>query len=72
MKEVRTNFYRRLPMFKIVRFPSKLNTFFRSLTTKFHWDHFEYFRMLVLLIAFGWGRRNIRRSPRKHTNFWLA
>lgn len=59
MKEVRTNFYRRLPMFKIVRFPSKLNTFFRSLTTKFHWDHFEYFRILVLLIAFGWGRRNI-------------
>ena len=46
-------------MFKIVRFPAKLNTFFRSLTTEFHWGHFEYFRTLVLLIAFGYGRRNI-------------
>ena len=46
-------------MFKIVRFPSKLKSFFGSLKTEFHWDHFEYFRMLVLLTAFAWGRRNI-------------
>jgi len=46
-------------MFKIVRFPSALEPFFRSLTSEFHWDHFAYFRMLVLLVAFAWGRRNI-------------
>jgi len=46
-------------MFKIVRFPSKLNTFFRSLTNEFHWDHFGYFRTLVLLIGISWARRNI-------------
>lgn len=46
-------------MFKIVRFPSQLNNFFCSLKKKFHWDHYEYFRMLVLAIAFSWGRRNI-------------
>lgn len=46
-------------MFKIVRFPPALEPFFRSLTSEFHWDHFAYFRMLVVLIAFAWGRRNI-------------
>jgi SRSO17 transposase len=46
-------------MFKIVRFPSRLESFFSSLTKEFHWDHFEYFRILVLLIAFSWERRNI-------------
>jgi len=46
-------------MFKIVRFPKKLESFFDSLKNQFHWDHFEYFRMLVLLIAISWGRRNI-------------
>jgi hypothetical protein len=45
-------------MFKIVRFPVKLEPFFHPLKSFFHWDHFEYFRMLVLLIAFAWGRRN--------------
>jgi hypothetical protein len=46
-------------MFKIVRFPWKLESFFGSLETEFHWDHFEYFRTLVVLVAFAWGRRNI-------------
>ena len=46
-------------MFKIGRFPSKLEPFFCSLKTCFHWNHFEYFRTLVLLIAFAWGRRNV-------------
>ena len=46
-------------MFKIVRFPKKLESFFDSLQNHFHWDHFEYFRMLVLLIAISWGRRNV-------------
>lgn len=47
------------PMFKIVRFPEKLNSFFAGLEAEFHWDHFEYFRLLVLLMAFSWGKRNI-------------
>ena len=46
-------------MFKIVRFPKKLESFFNSMQNEFHWDHFQYFRMLVLLIAVSWGRRNI-------------
>ena len=46
-------------MFKIVRFPSKLEPFFDSLRSAFHWEHFEYFRTLVLLAAFAWNRRNI-------------
>ncbi len=46
-------------MFKIVRFPKKLESFFDSLEDSFHWDHFEYFRTLVLLIVIAWGRRNI-------------
>jgi len=46
-------------MFKIGRFPSELEPFFCSLKTCFHWNHFEYFRTLVLLIAFAWGRRNV-------------
>ena len=46
-------------MFKIVRFPKKLESFFDSLENQFHWNHFQYFRMLVLLIAVSWGRRNI-------------
>lgn len=46
-------------MFKVVRFPKKLESFFDSLEKQFHWDHFEYFRMLTLLMAIAWGRRNI-------------
>jgi hypothetical protein len=46
-------------MFKIVRFPSKLKSFFDSLQNQFHFNHFEYFQTLVLLMAFSWGRRNI-------------
>jgi len=46
-------------MFRIVRFPSKPDSFFNSLKNQFHFHHFDYFRTLVLLIAFSWGRRNI-------------
>jgi SRSO17 transposase len=46
-------------MFKIVRIPPKLEPFFSSLKSVFHWDHFEYFRTLVVLVAFAWGRRNV-------------
>lgn len=46
-------------MFKIVRCPSKLEPFFEDLRSFFLWEHFEYFRTLVLLVAFTWGRRNV-------------
>jgi SRSO17 transposase len=46
-------------MFKVVRFPKKLESFFDSLPDSFHWDHFSYFRTLVLLIVIAWGRRNM-------------
>jgi len=46
-------------MFKIVRFPSRVENFFCSLKTEFLFEHFEYFRMLVLLIASSWEDRNI-------------
>jgi len=57
-------------MVKIVRFPQKLEDFFGPLEDSFHWDHFEYFRTLVLLITFAWGRRIIsamyRHLDEKH------
>lgn len=46
-------------MFKIVQFPTKLQPFFEPLRDQFLWDHFHYFRLFVLLIAFAWGRRNV-------------
>ena len=46
-------------MFRIVRIPARLDTFFHPLQSCFHWDHFTYFRLLVLVTAFAWGRRNV-------------
>ena len=46
-------------MFRIIRVPPSLDKFFRPLTGHFHWDHFTYFRLLVLTIAVMWGRRNV-------------
>jgi hypothetical protein len=47
-------------MFKIVRFPSKLEHFFNTMKTEFRFGHFVYFKFLVLLIALSWERRNIQ------------
>jgi hypothetical protein len=46
-------------MFRIVRVPAALDKFFLGLQSQFHWDHFHYFRLLVLAMAFAWGRRNV-------------
>ena len=46
-------------MFRIIRVPPSLDKFFQSLNGHFHWDHFTYFRLLVLTIAVMWGRRNV-------------
>jgi SRSO17 transposase len=46
-------------MFRIIRVPPSLDKFFRPLKGHFHWDHFTYFRLLVVAIACMWGRRNV-------------
>jgi SRSO17 transposase len=51
-------------MFRIIRVPPSLDKFFRPLHGHFHWDHFTYFRLLVLTMAFMWGRRNVANVHR--------
>lgn len=46
-------------MFRIIRVPPALDKFFQPLKGHFQWDHFAYFRLLVLTIACMWGRRNV-------------
>jgi DDE superfamily endonuclease len=46
-------------MFRILRVPPSLDKFFRPLPEHFHWDHFTYFRLLAVAMAFMWGRRNV-------------
>jgi SRSO17 transposase len=46
-------------MFRIIRVPAALDNFFQPLEQRFHWNHFIYFRLLVVTIAFMWGRRNV-------------
>ena len=58
---IRQNLYQQeiANMFKIVRIPPKLKSFFNPLQNQFHFNHFKYFQTLVLLMVFCWGRRNI-------------
>jgi Transposase DDE domain len=59
-KKIRKQIYQETAyMFKIVRIPSKLKPFFDTLQNQFHFNHFQYFQTLVLLMAFSYGRRNI-------------
>jgi SRSO17 transposase len=46
-------------MFRMIRVPFVLDEFFHTLQPHFHWNHFAYFRVLVVVIAFAWGRRNM-------------
>jgi SRSO17 transposase len=46
-------------MCRLIRVPPSLDQFFQPLKGHFHWDHFAYFRLVVLTIAFMWGRRNV-------------
>ena len=46
-------------MFRIIRVPPSLDKFFRPFSGHFHWDHFTYFRLLVVAIACMWGRRSV-------------
>ncbi len=62
-------------MFRLVRVPAPLDKFFRTLRPRFDWDHFDYFRLLVLVMAFAWGRRNVANlyryldAPHHRTRF---
>ena len=46
-------------MFRIIRVPAALDDFFQPLEQRFHWNHFIYFRLLVVTIACMWGRRHV-------------
>jgi SRSO17 transposase len=46
-------------MFRIIRVPAVLDKFFGSLRPHFHWNHWMYFRLLVLAMACMWGRRTV-------------
>jgi DDE superfamily endonuclease len=46
-------------MFRIIRVPAALDKFFGPLRCHFHWNHWTYFRLLVLAVACLWGRRNV-------------
>jgi hypothetical protein len=46
-------------MFRIRRVPSALDKFFQTLKPHCHWDHGRSFPLLVLAMAFMWGRRNV-------------
>jgi hypothetical protein len=45
------------PLFRLIRVPPARDKFFPPLKGHFHWDHFPYFRLLVLAMAVMWGRR---------------
>jgi hypothetical protein len=47
------------PMCRIVRLPAPRDQFFRTRCPRFYGDHDAYFRLLVLVMAFAWGRRNV-------------
>ena len=46
-------------MFRIIRVPPALDKFFGTLKPHCHWDHWAYFQLLVGVMAFAWGRRNV-------------
>jgi SRSO17 transposase len=46
-------------MFRILRVSAALDQCFRTLQPHFHWDHWRYFQLLVLAMAFMWGRHNV-------------
>jgi DDE superfamily endonuclease len=46
-------------MFRMVRVPASFDKFFHPLRPRFHGGHFHDFRLLVLAMAFAWGRRKV-------------
>ena len=46
-------------MFRIRRVPPALDKVFQPLEGHFHWNHCMDFRLLVVAMAFRWGRRDV-------------
>jgi len=53
-------------MFRIVRFPQKLEQFFEFFKDKFKRNQYHYFKFLTLLIAFSWSRKTIKSLYKQH------
>ena len=51
-------------MCRLIRVPATLDKCFCPLPPCVHWDHCAYFRLLVLVIAMAWGRRNVANLDR--------
>jgi hypothetical protein len=51
-------------MCRIRRVPPALDQFFHTLHPHVHWDHVAYVRLLVLVMAFAWGRRHVAHRYR--------
>jgi len=51
-------------MFRIIRVPPSLDKVFQPLNGPFQGAHVASFRLLVLTIAFRWGRRNVANLDR--------
>jgi hypothetical protein len=43
----------------IIGVPPTLEKVLQPLQGHFHWDHFAHFPLLILAIAFMWGRRHV-------------
>jgi SRSO17 transposase len=68
-------------MCRIVRVPAALDKFFLTLRPCFHGAHVDDFRLLVLVMAFAWGRRHVtnvyryldgQRHRTRVNNFFLV
>jgi DDE superfamily endonuclease len=68
-------------MFRIIRVPAVLDKLFGPLRPHFHWNHWMSFRLLVLAMAWMWGRRTVTNLYRylevehhrtRFTNFFLV
>ena len=51
-------------MCRIIRVPPVLDKCFHPLQPHCPWNHLAYFRVLVVVIAFAWGRRHVARLYR--------
>jgi hypothetical protein len=51
-------------MFRSIRVPRARDKLLRPLEQRFHWNHVSDFRLLVVVMACMWGRRNVAHRYR--------
>jgi hypothetical protein len=51
-------------MCRLIRVPAALDNFVHPLAPRVHWNHFIYFRWLVVPMALMWGRRHVANRSR--------